>query len=409
MRINFNKNLVVNRADMGGGATKIVTITGQTIFSNFSSGSVTMPSGLAFFRNSPATVQTGTSTLVSSSIDANVAVVGRVLDTDTFGLQHEISSSNVIKDSRDMSTANWAAGTATATYNYAAGPDGAVLADRFNATNTQFSRYIGGDIQTNSIPGGTNVAYSMWQQAVTSSGGYQGYISEPALQLLSGNLTGTSWKRLSLNHLVVVPGSVLSFVPLDARNLGSGSSALARDVVLDYHQIELGGYPTSAIVTTGLAITRAGSRIQYTSPLSRLWNGRLNLELDLRPLGSSVAYSSGSQAMRIWTDATNGNNFIEVNSASLCVSMSISGVMNYTVNSLPPWNANDRLQLFFGAGGNSASRVFAQVGTGSATELTISGSALGMLSPTGSIDLLSDGVTKQFSCWLVAERTYKGL
>lgn len=49
-------------------------------------------SSLSFTRNSPATVQTGLSTLVSMSIDANVAVIGRTLNTDTFGLQQDRKS-----------------------------------------------------------------------------------------------------------------------------------------------------------------------------------------------------------------------------------------------------------------------------------------------------------------------------
>lgn len=554
--------------------TNFPSVNGQTDFTTLTSGSSSLPSdgrsGLIFTRNSAATVQTGTSTLVSTSIGPNVVAIGRSLDSDPLGLQHEISSSNLISSSREVGSAGWLAGSSVATtIQAAAGPDGAVLADQSNlALASGFSKYV-------QVAMNGPVAFSMWERYTTGS------INNLKVNLGTGSFIvacGPTWQRFTNSENET--SGVLSYVgPITLQ---------VANIYSDYHQIETGGYATSAIVTTGSAITRAGSRIQYSNPLTRIFNGRLNLEIDLRPIGSADAFRSGSSHMRLWTDCGNQANYVEINKDTRVLSMSVgsenrtmfsqnienaywiksacvvtastvdttdplggstackvvddatgathrfavssaesnvvvggiytqsiyakagtksiigimadSGTSQITFNlstqlisainstnvisraivavgngwyrcsityvratggflpffyminvdsvatytgdgtgtlyfwgaqncisdfagpyvatsasavvpsinttQLPFWNANDRLQLFVGVGGNQTSTVAYAIGGISGSIPTLSGSALGNLAPTGSMDLLCNNTSSQFSSFIAAERTY---
>ena len=90
----------------------------------------TLPASLVLRRASAATVQTGTSTVVTQGIGPDIARIGRPTDADPLGMIIEEGRTNLIADGRDLGTARWQAGSAaTVTLNVSIGPDGANSAD----------------------------------------------------------------------------------------------------------------------------------------------------------------------------------------------------------------------------------------------------------------------------------------
>lgn len=165
----------------------------------------------------------------------------------------EAARTNQIVQSRAMQDAAWSGGTTTDTANALAGPDGAVLATRVVATAGQFSR--------NQTIAGTGMhALSCWARAVSGTTPHQLYIGGTNANARS---IGTTYeRRISTGSIAASPSAV---VPEDARDLTvyGGQVATAQDAYVDLHQFEVGGFASSPIRTTTVAVTRAADFLSY--------------------------------------------------------------------------------------------------------------------------------------------------
>jgi hypothetical protein len=91
----------------------------------------TLPGGLILRRASAATVQTGSSTVITAGIGPDVARIGRASDADPYALVFEEARTNLVPDSRNLGASSWMASSMTTlTLDAAVGPDGVASADR---------------------------------------------------------------------------------------------------------------------------------------------------------------------------------------------------------------------------------------------------------------------------------------
>jgi hypothetical protein len=196
------------------------------------------------------------------------------------------------------------------------------------------------------------------------------------------------WQRVAIRS-----ASARYFVPNDGRNWSGqgGQAAMARDLLRDWVQVEVGAYETEAIPTSGSAATRAGERLRDDSGSRWVSGGRLSLEAKLIPKGARSQYAA---AVRLWTS---GTDYAEIAPATGVLTVSIGGSTNTT--SAITWSQFDTLEIFVAAGGDSATVVKYRVNGGAVTTCTITGSALGTLTVT-TLDLLCSGTSSQLAAWV---------
>lgn len=351
---------------------------------------LTTDTGLILTRASVGSIQTAAATMV-----LDVAVdTARIRSNGTItGLLLEGARTNVVLYSRDMSNAAWTAGSGvTSTYNTAAGTDGAVLADRQQVNSSGYSRYQ----FISSLTAGTYVG-NVWYKEGSAAGGYQYQLDDNVGNVIAVGGTATStWTRLSLN--ATVAGTTLTYVPADGRNRAAngGVVAGARDVILDFHQIERGKYPTSSIVTAGATGTRAGERLRYDTPAAFISNGRLSMHLTMYPLGAWNEYEA---TYRLWT--IDANNYAEVVHTNRTITVCIGGVVTSFIGAIQIWGRLDKVEIWMSVGGGTNSVIASQLNDGGGSSLALPGTAQGTVSPGANpIDILSNGTSSQFACIL---------
>lgn len=354
----------------------------------------TLPGGLLLTRASAATVQTGTSTVVTAGIGTDVARVGRRLDADSIGLVLEPTRTNLIADARDVSTGTWFVGQGTATHpGTPVGPDGASLTSREILSAGQYGQIRTGQTWTGSA------TMSAWIRTTSGAAGngqiyvWDGATFAPSLLTLSG-----TWTRYSVTRAAGSAGG--QFSPCDARSLGAGAPG-ALDNLLDLMQGEQGAWPSEAIITTGASVTRAGERLYHPAASALVHYGRLSIALSFRPK-STLANADGVQ--RLWTS---GSDYAELATTGV-LTVSIGGVTNTTA--ALSWAQYDSVRIFVAAGGGVASVVSYTVNAGAAVHPTVTGSALGTVSTVGALELLNDGAgtpAKQLAAWVTALEFYK--
>lgn len=271
-------------------------------FTSQSAGAVSLPTGLTFARASSGhTVQDGASAIVTSGITSNdVGRVGRLSSAHSYGLYVEPARTNLILRSREIENAAWTAGSGvTTTANADAGPDGATLADRSNVGLGGYSRY---QSVTSSI--GQTYAFSQWIAARTSAQNHRATLTETlsSYTVLATTSAPTTWQRIASSKVATTTSVLL--LPCDGfdRSGTGGPGAQAMDFFTDLHQVELGKYPTSAIVTAGAAATRAGERLSIdgTRAAASVVNGRLGVYIRLRALAASSELASTEGYLLSW-------------------------------------------------------------------------------------------------------------
>lgn len=350
-------------------------------FSSLSAGAAALPVDLSLTRASAATVQTGTSTVVTSGIGVDQARAGRRLDADPLALVIEEARTNTLLNSRN--TPLWAGGGSGTTETRPDGtaPDGSST----TATRTQgtgFGRYTQFAAETGPIYTG-----SFWQQQ--GAGG----AASARRQFGTANVdytTAVAWSRVVTTYTTV--GAIFFLTPINSLPAG-------QDVRHDLHQVELGQFATEAIVTTSGTATRAGERLTCSSDLRDA--GRVSLAITLQPKGASTQYASD---MTLWyLDAS--NNAV-INTSDRKVKITVGGVA-YTAAVAMSWSANDVLDIYVAAGGSIASEASYRVNAGAKTTLsTGTPTTFGALG-AGSLDLLCAGTSNQFTAWVRSITAYR--
>jgi hypothetical protein len=357
-------------------------------FTGLTPGAVSsLPSGLSFSRASAATVQIGTSTVVTSGITTDVARAGRALDADSVGLVVEPSRTNLVLQSRTLNHANAGSGDTYTTGQTS--PDGSTNALRAQINSSGFSRY--------QLDAGITGTFSMsvWYAKGPGSGVYHNSFSTTAGA--SGFAFGTasaSWGRVAIPAIAFAAQNRYA-LPMDGQNESAlgGPGAAALDALVDMHQIEAGKWVSEFVSTSGATATRAGERLFVATGASVVSSGRVLMHLRAQ-LKHTPA--NADTAMRLWTDHADATTYVEIATTGV-LTASVGGSTN-TTNALS-WAANDTVDIFVAAGGGIATIVKYRVNGGATTTCTITGSALGTIAPSGAIDLLCDASTaKQPGC-----------
>lgn len=209
----------------------------------------------------------------------------------------EGARTNMLWNSRALGSAGWSAasGPSFQVADYAAGPDGSVLADRFNPGGAWYSSG-----QTVTALAGAYVA-SAYGRATSGTTRYCATFAYATLGAPAWALTiGTDYARQS--RRVVVAAGNHSYYATD--NTVDGNTA--RDLIVDLHQVEAGYFASSPIVTASGTVTRPADTLIYVSgdyPDELLTEG---LSFTFAPMCSSADFVAGN--LEWWLCEAGGGN-----------------------------------------------------------------------------------------------------
>lgn len=345
-------------------------------------GNVALPSGWTLTRaSSGASVQTGTSTVVSS-IAANLSRGGRRLTADPISLVFEHGTTNVTVQPRDISVSPWGY-DGSAPPLFGTSPDGASLSRRQTIpSNTNGSSQV----MTGLASG--DYTCSLWEMA--ASGGADGawYMITDDVGLVGavGGALPVDWMRTDLT------GHVSSVVVLNTCTGGGVDSVSPgnRDAVTDMCMTELGGFATEFDPAT-----RSGERLFYAVGSDLVDRGRVSMDVLLQPKGAIAKYDTTRRLLTI--DASNHVTFAP---STGVVTVTVAGVPYATPLGLA-WARYDLVEIWCAFGGGIACDIQYRLNGGSANVLsTGSPTVFGNVVIPGSLDALCNGTTGQLTAWL---------
>ncbi len=357
-------------------------------------GSIADPSATFFRASGGGSVQTSATTVVTAGLTNDVPRYG--YDGACRGLVIECARTDLALRSREMLTADgWLLGPGM-TADFIAGPDGGSTGDRANVASGATSNY-----QTVSVTNAIKYVAGAWFRHASGSGTGQFVLNTGASPADSFAVT-SAWARRTKNFTASATASV-SYIPVDGRDwTGSGgTTAGARDIVCDLHQVEAGAYPTEAIVTTTATATRAGERLNVAAA-KIVSASRVEIQIDLYAKGAATEYAGdGAHVYLLFTDAS---NYIRIDTATRRLQVAVAGATWSPVTALT-WARGDRVTFRVAAGGGSiASRASYSVNGGAYTDLGTT-AAQGTWPATAS-DVCSAATASQLSCWLRSVTTY---
>lgn len=366
-------------------------------FTQQSPGALVLPTGLTFARASSGhTVQTGTSTIVTSGITSNdIGRIGRLSDSHSRGLFIEPARTNFYGRSR---SANLASGTTGAACTYTTGrtgPDGTANAIRGQVASGGYSRF-----QTLAPVTGNHIL-STWAAAGLGSGAYQvvGAYAGTTGAAVQGTASA-AWGRAASAAFDYPAASSPTVNPWDGRaNTTLGSSAGARDCDLDFVQFEAGKYATSAIVTSGGAsATRAAERltIDSTRATQATVNGRLGFYVRFRAI-AALTEMDGSAEGQILCDAGGSPVFgVRIDASSRYIYLNIGSKYSKTANSVITWSRVSTIEMVMELGaGPSDFRWRIDGGSVNIAAFTARNDVLDPIVPSSGLDVLCAGTSWQ--------------
>ncbi len=357
-----------------------------------------LPGNLRVLRNSRATVQTNAQT-VSLPMGNDLARVGDTGIAVQHGLVIEEARTNSLCQSRDLTNGmggnnscdpwNQPDNVVAVTSNFSPGPDGNMLADRFDIRAARPAWSRGADAQPG---GGRQLTGTFWGRR------NNGMASVASGTRLSGGANTPitlqdEWRRF-------VSGTVSAnsrFHPVFVTNM----QAADIDEIVDMAQLEEGFWPSEFIVGPVADIgRRAGEQLSHTLASELYSGGQLALEFDLAPKGASTEYTAD---MRLFT--IDGNNYAHIDSATQRLVVRLGGQTN-TFPTVLVWGRGDRVQIFI----RTSPLTAAYSVNGGATrfaELTPPAMIMGSLvAAPATMDLLCNGASNQFSSWVRGIRAY---
>jgi hypothetical protein len=334
---------------------------------------------------------------------------------------------------RDLNIA-WSSATAPATSDYQAGPDGISPGtgikgcSRVVAASGQFGPY--GTSTSNNRCNSTSLnVFSSWQRSTSaSSGGMQMVLNNAAINSSAKMATraqSTTWGRIVDRKGTFAMGSG-GIGTVDARDwsvASGGQTAQARDVLVDYIQIEDGNFPTEAI-PTGLT-NRAADCLSYGSAENWYVNGRFRAYFAFYPKHDSTdkpEINDGTNRFisdKYYLMSVDENNFIRIDNTTMQIEAKVGGSTSFMVGSMNPvaWSAQDLVEIFVevGGGANASTNMWYRIGgSGSWTTLTTQGPSTGTCTATGTGYIgkvysnygTGSANTGSLVCWLKEFRFY---
>lgn len=350
------------------------------------------------------TVQTSSTAILLWVFAANLPRIGLLPDGST-GLVLEPPRTNELLQSRSPNT--WNAGTATITPDAAAGPDGTVAADRIAAASGQYGPFQSPAGLTSSSP----YVFSQWARrgvvGEVSTHGFweQDGTTSAIISTEVGALTA-SWQRVA-NAVQTLGASTTSVTAIscEGRAVG-GLTAQARDVMIDFCQVEKGTFPTNALVSVASKVGRAGFGVVF--PLARFIRaGTFRILMTCVPLGAATEYAADGTTLRLWT--IDAGTYAEFNAGTRILTVVVNGTSR-TASVALTWTRGQRVQFFFEVGGGKLRvryRVSSDAGATYGTAADPFGGTVyvdAAISATGStVYFYSDAGSKWFGTGAISE------
>lgn len=305
---------------LGGGAAsgglRSVALPGSSDFTTLSAGQPTLPAGWACVQASDgSTVQTSQSTLVLCASGSNKARAGRAHSAHAIGLVIEPAITNLVaalNSTYPRNIAGWnASGSGADSYSTVAyaGPDGAVSANsiRDQVTSGGYSKGVFATGVTSRVR-----TSSIWLRSGTPGGSIQWLAGLNTGKIVAESIPATTtWTRRALTPAAADTAWLIRGA--DGRDLTSlgGTTAGARDMAIDFAQVEDLPYATEVSLLTG---ARAAS--YFTRAMATLCDpsGRMALVIEGR-LKTGIA--NLTSAYPWYVDATHhvqiqANGFVKV-------------------------------------------------------------------------------------------------
>ena len=364
-------------------------------FTQQSAGALLLPSGVTFTRASSGySVQDGESlVVVGGAIASNdVPRAGRLSSAHNYGLFVEPPRTNLVVQNRAIDGSPWAVGSSVGTTaNAANGPDGAALADRSNVTSGGYSRY-----QAMTSVVSSSYTFSQWIAARSTAQNHRVALAETvaAYTLIQTSSAPTTWQRINSTRTATTTTLLLPCDGSDRSGTG-GPGAQAMDFFTDLHQVELGKYPTSAIVTAGATATRAAERltIDATRTAASIVNGRLCIYLRFRALAALSEMSSSEG--QITCEATGSPTYgWSIGASSKYVYANVGSDYSQSANAVIDWARYDLVEIACEMGGGKSKFRYRRNG-GSTTEISFSvrDDTLGAIPSSNGCDILCAGTS----------------
>ena len=305
--------------------------------------------GLTLARASAATVQTSTSTVVTTGIGVDAPRIGDAGYGQ--GLVIEEARTNLVPTSRELGGTGWSQGTGNfETGSYADGPDGSVLsADRlYRPDGLLYSDYV-----ATAVTAGVTYTAGFWVRGTSGESVYKPYVAD--VQFITQTAPAI-WTRKT--HTIAAVATTTGYWQL----LTGGPTASSVDIVSDLHQLEVGKFPTEVIVTTGATAARAGDKLTLARDITR--SGRISLELQFIPKAARSSYS-GSPVL--WQSTASPNDLCQFAFNTGNFVCNVGGVST-TLGTID-WAAGDVVDLWIECGGGGSTIAKYRRNNGAVTSL----------------------------------------
>ncbi len=322
-----------------------------------------LPRGVSFTRaSSGATVQTSSSTMISG-IAANLLRVGNRWGSKAILI--ECSRKNEVDDPRDLATQPFAGLGYVGSTTAIARPDGTIGAKRAKLDSGGHTPAWGGDL----IDGDPYVA-SVWMRQYLEEIATAGQLHAQAVGvgIAPGYRSALTmeWERVETAAIFAAAGLTNYVIPCDASSLVAygGGPASAMELLLDWWQLERGLYRTSACIGT-----RAGDEL-IVPPSSIIGDGRLELYLAVRPLGTPAQYIEANGSIMLWERAIAEPDvyaYIDGTTRDIWI---VNGAGSVQLAGAPDWAAGDLVELVLQAGGGVATTAHVRINGGTPVALT---------------------------------------
>jgi hypothetical protein len=270
--------------------------------------------GLTLARASSATVQTSTSTVVTTDIGVDAPRIGDAGYGHGFVIEE--TRENKCVNSRNVTTLNgWgAAGAGSTTQDAETGVDGTQLVDSHSVASNYgpFTPTAGV-----SVAAGAKITATFWvkRRAGTGSGTMQAALGISGVGAGSVTVTrtiGETWEKVTLTATNATAGAVTYYLtPWEGRAAAAATppiSAQTLDYLVDLVNVELSVvFGTEGIITTGALATRAVDNLTLDTNARIVRNGRAVIEM--RFVAKSASTNDNYQAL-IDIEGTGGANSV---------------------------------------------------------------------------------------------------
>lgn len=342
-------------------------------FGGYSSSDFLSATGLNFSRASDSTIQTSSSSIVSTAGGNDYACIGSS-DGIKKGVVIQPCTYNLLSGStspRNLGNA-WASGSGitTFTYPFSASPD------ETNSGCTRVAISSGGFAQYGLASFG---CFSSWQRSFdfSSNGDMQQVwiLSTPGDGLSVVRSATNTWGRI----ITATTNSYFYIDVCDGRDYtaSSGQGSQARDILVDYIQLERGLNATEAIPTAGTI--RRSDRLSHPDASQVVApNGQIKTYFKFYPKHSSsvdVSYSdvnanSGEEANWYLWSFSDADHYLKIKASDKKIYAKNGGSEIVSSNAIS-WTANDLVEIYIELGANITSSAQYRINGGSWNNLNL--------------------------------------